>query len=807
MADTQNQKEKREYPALPAIIVRGNVAFPHNDITIELARSFSIKALEITKANSSEILLVTQKNEDADIPKSSDIFKMGTVCRIKSVSINEKGRTVAVFEGIARARVASIFLNESFFLAAVEPKKERLLPFENGIALELLQDIGDSVARLRKICPSIPEEVAKNAAGIKDQGHFADYLASNVIFNVDFKQEILNTLIPSRRMEKLAIMLKQTVIYMESDVKIHGMVKESLEERHKEMYLREQLNAIQHELGEDSDDLYEYQEKIEKLAAPKEIKEKLTKELQRLSKTPFGSAENTVLRNYLDICLEIPYETVYESDVTIEEAEKILDSEHEGLEKVKERILEYIAVRHLTKSAGNQIICLIGPPGVGKTSVARSVANALGRKYARVSLGGIRDEADIRGHRKTYVGAMPGRIIDAIIESKAKNPVIVLDELDKIASDSRGDPASALLEVLDPEQNKYFRDHFVEMPTDLSDCIFIATANGYDGIPSPLLDRMEIIDIESYSASQKLEIAKKHLIPKQIAQNGLNSEQIVFSDSAINEIIDEYTKEAGVRNLERKISSLCRKVARKILSEKIKSVTLDKASVIELLGSHRIETEEISENDLVGVVNGLAYTQAGGDMLKIEAVVMDGSGKTEITGSLGDVMKESARIAYSYVRSISDKLGINTKFDTKDIHIHCPEGAVPKDGPSAGVTMMCAIASAFSGMSVRHDIAMTGELSLTGRVLPIGGLREKATAAYIAGAKTVLIPAKNKKNIEEVDPAVAAHLNFVCCETAEDVLRLALNGYSVTKTDSEPSPIEIPTINLHTVSRHSAVTQ
>ena len=508
---------------------------------------------------------------------------------------------------------------------------------------------------------------------------------------------------------------------------------------------------------------------------PEEIKEKLFKEVGKLAKTPFGAAEGTVIRAYLDTCLEFPFGIKTQDAVSVDEARKTLNEDHDGLEKVKERILEFVAVKQFSPDIKNQIICLVGPPGVGKTSVAASIARALGRKYARVSLGGMHDEAEIRGHRKTYVGAMPGRIVTALINAKAENPVIVLDEIDKMSNNFRGDPTSALLEVLDPEQNKSFRDNFMEIPIDLSETLFIATANSYDGIPAPLLDRMEIIELSTYTDTEKLAIAKNHLVPKQLKRNGMTKKLFKITDDGILALIKGYTREAGVRNLEREIASLIRKSAKKIAETDIKSVRITEKNLAEFLGKVKVLEEKLEEFDPIGVVNGLAYTQVGGDLLKVEVAVMEGTGKIELTGSLGDVMKESAKIAHSLVRTIATKYGISADFyKTQDIHIHFPEGAIPKDGPSAGVTMVTAMVSALGGIPVRRDVAMTGEITLRGKVLPIGGLKEKTLAAYRAGIKTVLIPADNMRDLDEIDSEARSNLSFIPCKTAEDVLTNSL---------------------------------
>ena len=546
--------------------------------------------------------------------------------------------------------------------------------------------------------------------------------------------------------------------------------------------------------------------KIDKATLPKKVEEKLRRELARFSKTLFGSPEATVSRGYLETCLDIPWNEKTTDTLDIKEAEKILNDDHEGLEKVKERILEYLAVKQLNPELRNQIICFVGPPGVGKTSLGKSIARAMGRKYARISLGGVRDESDIRGHRKTYIGSMPGRIITALIEAGTMNPVIQLDEIDKVCRDAHGDPASALLEVLDSEQNKEFRDHFIEMPVDLSDCLFLASANTLDTVPSPLIDRMEIIELHTYTPREKFAIAKNHLIPKQFARHGLKKSMLKISDDAIYELISGYTRESGVRNLEREIADLCRKSAKYMIDHDTKSVSVSKERLRELLGERKYTDDGMYTSDQVGVVNGLAYTEVGGDVLKIEVTVMEGSGKLELTGTLGDVMKESARIALSYVRAHSGELSIPTDFyKTKDIHIHVPEGAVPKDGPSAGVTMVTSIASALSGRTVRCDTAMTGEVTLTGRVLPIGGLREKTTAAYIMGIKRVIIPVGNVPDLEKIDPQVRSELKFIPCSHVSEVLSAAFTPDG--KESALPLSADMPKMKVGTSARWISTTK
>ena len=615
-----------------------------------------------------------------------------------------------------------------------------------------------------------------NAEAIANPGYLADFVASSAVIDYKNKQIVLEAIQPKSRLEKLLVCLEEELMLLECEHNIQAQVRQKIDRNQKDYFLREQIKAIQSELGEDDDDeISEYEDRILRANLSDEIKEKLFKELNKLSKTPFGAAEGTVIRTYLDTCLDFPFGINSNDDVNVEEARKVLDADHDGLNKVKERILEFVAIKQLSKDVKSQIICLVGPPGVGKTSVAASIARALKRKYARVSLGGMHDEAEIRGHRKTYVGAMPGRIVTAIINAKVQNPVIVLDEIDKMAKDFRGDPTSALLEVLDPEQNKSFRDNFMEIPIDLSDTMFIATANSYDGIPAPLLDRMEIIELSTYTDSEKLAIAKNHLIPKQMAANGIKKSMFKITDEGILALIKGYTLEAGVRNLERELASLMRKASKKIAEGKAKSVKITEKNLCDYLGKVKIIPEKIDKENPIGVVNGLAYTQAGGDMLKVEVAVLDGTGKIELTGSLGEVMKESAKIAHSFVRTLAVEYKIDKDFyKTKDIHIHFPEGAVPKDGPSAGVTMVTAIISALGNYPVKRDVAMTGEITLRGNVLAIGGLKEKTLAAYRAGVKTVLIPEANVRDLDDIDKEAKENLTFIPCATAIDVLKNAL---------------------------------
>ncbi len=768
--------EKAETQILPVIPLRGTVCFPSVQLNIDVMRRISLRAFgAAAAANDPRVLLLAQKDSSVEDPSPRDLYKIGTVARIRQVVKNPDGNLSVVFEGLARAVTESVYEYDDYLRASVITKNIVTSTVVPEKTKAMMTRILSSVKETKDINPTYTDDALTAAEAIASPGMFADFVASSFLMEYHNKQQILETLAPTPRLTKLVDLIAEEQMIMQTEFEIQKKVRSRLDENQRDYFLREQVKVIQQELGEDGDEIDEYADKIEKAKLPKEVEAKLKKELNRLAKTPFGAAESTVLRNYLDVCLEIPFGSFSKETLDVKEAAKILDADHDGLKKVKERILEYIAVRQLSPDLRNQILCLVGPPGVGKTSVAMSIARALHRKLARVSLGGVRDEADIRGHRKTYVGAMPGRIIDALIGAKSMNPVIILDEIDKLSSDLHGDPASALLEVLDPEQNCRFRDHFIEMPIDLSDCLFIATANDYAGIPAPLLDRMETIDLQTYSENEKLSIAKNHLIKKQMQKHGLKARQIKFTDDAILAVIRSYTEEAGVRNLERTIASLCRKAAKKIAEGEAKSVTVTPADLPAYLGPEKCKPEQPEPTDPIGVINGLAYTQAGGDLLKVEVVAVPGTGKITLTGSLGEVMKESAQLAVTYARTVADKYGIAPDFyNTKDLHVHFPEGAIPKDGPSAGVSMTCSLISALSGRACRRDVAMTGEITLHGKILPIGGLREKSFAAYRGGIKTVLIPKENLKDLAEVDQAVKDAINFIPCETVADALSVAL---------------------------------
>lgn len=766
--------EKAEILDLPLIALDEMVAFPSEIINFELkADSYnSIEAAREASANSRFAIAVpVVLDEDGN----NRLFDVGTVIKIKQLVRSGEGVTRVVAEGFSRAIVKSSKVTGKYLTCEVISKTLKL-PNDGGIKGEAYKrKMIEAVDTIVAMVPGLPKDISKTAKNIKNPAMLADFIASNIILKYTDKLDILQIFNPYERMDCILSILDYEIEILRMQTSLHKKTQERIAKSQKDYYLREEMKAIQDELGDGSSDIDEYRYMIDNLDASDEVKKKLYREVDRLAKSPFGSAENTVISNYLDTCLEIPWNKSSKDRADVEAARKLLDREHDGLCDVKNRLLEFLAVKELNPNLKGQIICLEGPPGVGKTSIAASLAKAMKRKYVRVSLGGVRDEADIRGHRKTYVGAMPGRIISAIIQAGVNNPLILLDEIDKLANDGRGDPSSALLEVLDPEQNKVFRDHFIELPFDLSDCVFIATANTLNTIPRPLIDRMEIIHLNTYTKSEKMSIAKNHLIPKQLKRHGLNKRTLKISDSAIEEIIDCYTRESGVRNLEREIGALCRRAALRIIEGDVKSVSVNESNIKDFLGERKIIPEKISDYDETGVVNGLAYTEVGGDLLKIEVAILDGNGKLELTGSLGDVMKESAKTAISCARRIASKYNIPSDFyQKKDIHIHVPEGAIPKDGPSAGVTMLTALISALADIPVRRDIAMTGEITLRGNVLPIGGLREKTMAAYAAGVNKILIPYGNMKDLEKIDIAVKENVKFIPCKTEDDVLSNAL---------------------------------
>ena len=767
--------ENTEPVTLPVIALRGTVAFPKMTINFEAGDESSTTAAKAAAASSS-FLFLTSYNEylEGDENPEFPYYRFGTVVRIKQMIRTPEGQTRIIAEGLVRAAVNSYRTILGYTEADLVCTHVNITPDAAARSKAAVRELRRAAEKNMRMLPAESSDLLQTIRTFKDPGALADFIAAHILVRPADKQAVLECVDPFARAEVVLGILAEEVVVMEEESLIRKRVSARMNRHQKEYYLREQIKVIQEELGE-GDDVAEFAEKIQSLSLPREVEAKLTKENDRLAKTPFGSAEATVLANYLDTCLSIPWNATTKDRLSFSAVQKVLDADHNGLEEVKERIVEYIAAKQLNPELNNQILCLVGPPGVGKTSIASSIARAMNRKYVRISLGGVRDEADIRGHRKTYIGAMPGRIVTALIQAEVKNPLILLDEIDKLTRDSHGDPTSALLEVLDGEQNKNFRDHFVELPFDLSDCVFIATANDLGSIPKPLIDRMEIIELSTYTKREKLAIAKDHLIPKQLKRHGMTKKMLKISDDALVEIIDYYTREAGVRNLERTIATLCRKAGKKMLETEVKSITVKASDIKGYLGERKLLPETIDAEDPVGCVNGLAYTELGGSLLKVEVAILDGTGKIETTGSLGDVMKESAQIAVSYVRSVAKEFGIPTDFyKTKDIHIHFPEGAIPKDGPSAGVTMVTALISALTGRAVRRDVAMTGEISLRGNVLAIGGLKEKTMAAYSAGVKTVLIPEENMRDLAKIDPMARDNLHFIPCRKATDVLQVAL---------------------------------
>ncbi len=787
---------RAEKLSLPLIALEDNVAFPGEIVNLEIKekRFDSCNAAREAFEGSKYAVAVPYKYIDDE---HSELFPIGTVIKVKQLINSGEGSVRCIAEGVSRATVADYRRTGKYYTANAICKTITLPDGPSVKNQAYLRRLNDVAASMAKLLPPPAENIIPSFKTIKNPAMLADVIASGLFIKHEDKLEILAIFEPYKRIDTVLEIAEEemTVLRLEND--IHRKTREKINRSQREYYLREEMRAIQDELGDGGvSEVDEYRQRIDALSLPEDVRKKLLKETDRLAKSPFGSAEATVIGNYLDICLELPWTETTKDRADVAAAKKILDADHEGLEDVKDRLLEYLAVKQLNPELKGQIICLYGPPGVGKTSIAASLARAMKRKYVRVSLGGVRDEADIRGHRKTYVGAMPGRIINAVSQAKVRNPLILLDEIDKMASDGRGDPASAMLEVLDPEQNKFFRDHFVELPFDLSDCIFIATANTLDRVPRPLLDRMEIIELQTYTKSEKTAIAKNHLIGKQLKRHGLNKRMLKITDEALSEIIDGYTRESGVRNLEREIAAVCRKAAKRMVEDGIKSMTVKAGDVVSLLGARKMIPELIGEYDEVGVVNGMAYTQSGGDLLKVECAIMDGTGKLELTGSLGDVMKESAHTAITYARQIADKYNIPSDFYIKkDIHIHFPEGAVPKDGPSAGITTLTALVSALSGIPVRRDIAMTGEITIRGNVLAIGGLREKTMAAYSAGVRTIIIPADNIKDLDKIDPVVRENVTFVPCRRACEVLSNALvNG--VCKDEGSRAETDVTDIAL-----------
>ena len=762
---------------MPTLALRGLTVFPNMILHFDVARPASIKALDESMSSAQPIFLVTQKDLMVEEPKREDLYNIGTLCNVRQLLRLPGDNVRVIVDGLCRGRLTELTRTEPCLVANVE---EIPAPVHTGNppkAEALVRQVYDLFEVYCSLAPRVNPETFLNVLTNDDPGYIADYIAQNINLRVDDKQTILEELRPMRRLSRMHQILLREVEVLKLEDDIQAKLREQMGDHQREHMLREQIKIMQSELGEGDGDseIVEYKERVAKAKLPVEIREKLNKEISRLEKQPFGSAEATVSRNYLDTMLELPWGIYTKERVNVDTARKILDADHFGLEKVKERILEFLAVKQLAPDLKGQIICLVGPPGVGKTSIAMSVAKAVNRKLARISLGGVHDEAEIRGHRKTYIGAMPGRIIAAIQQAGSMNPLLLLDEIDKIGTDHRGDPASALLEVLDSEQNTTFRDHFLETSFDLSKVMFITTANTTDTIPRPLLDRMEVIELSSYTDEEKLQIAKRHLLPKVRTAHGMRAVQFKITDEAIREIISGYTRESGVRILERRLAAVCRKAAMRIVSGQAKSVYVNTGDLEELLGVRKYHPERQHLAERIGVVNGLAWTSVGGELLEVEVNIVPGSGKVELTGNLGDVMKESAHAALSYIRSKAEQWGIEGDFyKTKDIHVHFPEGAVPKDGPSAGITITTAMVSALTGIPVKSALAMTGEITLRGRVLPIGGLKEKTMAAMRNGIKTVIIPTDNMKDLEEIDQTVRQALHFVAADHVDTVIAHAL---------------------------------
>ncbi len=759
------------------IPLRGITIFPYMVLHFDVGREKSIASLDEAMLKNQEIFLVPQKESKIENPTKDDLLEIGTLCVIRQL-LKLPGNTVRVLvEGISRGRITSI-KEDPYYKASIEILEEVQDKVSSVEDEALVRSVKETLQAYVRHTGYMPQEALVSLEDIEEPGRFADTVASYLMLKPEDKQVLLMSLNVKERLEKLLVIINKELEIAKIEKRIGTKVKSNIDKVQKEYYLREQLKAIQDELGEydeDAKEYFAYKEKIEKAKMPKEAKEKAFYELDRLRNSGSYSQEGGIIRTYLDWLIDLPWNKETKDNLDIIKAREILEKDHYGLSDVKDRIIEYLAVKNTAKTMKGPIICLVGPPGVGKTSIAKSVARAVNRNFVRMSLGGVRDEAEIRGHRRTYVGSIPGRIIYGMRQAKSKNPLFLLDEIDKMANDFRGDPADALLEVLDAEQNSTFRDHYLEVEMDLSKVMFITTANTLDTIPRPLLDRMEVIEINGYTYEEKLNIAKNHLIPKVLKEHNLTEDRLKISDNAIKMIIEGYTIESGVRNLERSLSSLTRKSIAYMLEKKKKSVTLNTQMIEKFLGHPKFMYERAAKEDRVGVVTGLAWTMFGGDILPIEVTVMDGTGKLELTGQLGDVMKESARAAYSYIRANSKELGIETKFyKDKDIHVHVPEGAVPKDGPSAGITMTTALVSALTERKARHNVAMTGEVTLTGRVLPIGGLKEKSLAAARAGIDTIIIPEKNKYDMEKLPPSILSKLTFIPVKEVNEVLEKAL---------------------------------
>ncbi|WJH32506.1 endopeptidase La [Paenibacillus sp. CC-CFT747] len=768
-----NKSKARRMPLLP---LRGLLVYPSMVLHLDVGREKSVKALEKAMVDDSLILLCSQSEINIEEPTQEDIYRVGTIAKVRQMLKLPNGTIRVLVEGVTRAEVTDFLANEEFYEVNLKELPEQIVTDSEIDALmrTVLNQFEHYINLSKKVTP----ETLAAVSDIDEPGRLADVICSHLSLKIKDKQDILETIDVRARLEKLLDILNNEREVLELERKISQRVKKQMEKTQKEYYLREQMKAIQKELGEKegrAGEIDELRSQMNEAKLPEKVREKIEKEIDRLEKMPASSAEGGVIRNYIDWLLALPWTKETEDDLDLAKAEEILNEDHYGLEKPKERVLEYLAVQKLVQKLKGPILCLVGPPGVGKTSIARSIARSLGREFIRVSLGGVRDEAEIRGHRRTYVGAMPGRIIQGMKTAGTANPVFLLDEIDKMAMDFRGDPASALLEVLDPEQNSTFSDHFVELPFDLSNVMFVTTANAAHNIPRPLLDRMEMLYIPGYTEIEKLHIAEKYLLPKQKREHGLKPEQLDVQEAAILAVIREYTREAGVRNLEQQVASLCRKSAKEIVTHNGESVTITTDNLKDYLGPAKFRYGMAELEDQIGAVTGLAWTEVGGDTLVIEVSVIPGNGKLTLTGKLGDVMKESAQAAFSYTRSRASQLDIPVDFHEKnDIHIHIPEGAIPKDGPSAGITMATALISALTNVPVSREVAMTGEITLRGRVLPIGGLKEKTLAAHRAGIKTVLLPKDNEKDIQDIPESVRENLTFIPVAHMDEVLEHAL---------------------------------
>ena len=761
---------------MPAVALRGLTILPGMVQHFDISREKSVRAVETAMMGDQKVYLVTQRNPQQEVPTAADLYQMGTVSQIKQIVKMPNGILRVMVEGLERAALLTLFEDGQYLEAEIEDAPMQEEQLSDTVKEAMSRIVKEKLEEFGNANPKAVKDFIGSLLVITDLEPLLTQTANEFPWDFAVKQELLECDYVSHLYDRIVYYLMREIEILMIKRDYQGKVKEHIDKNQRDYILREELKVIREELGDDAgaEDADGYLEQLEKLNADKETKEKIKKEIQRFKGMPGGSQEANVLRTYIETVLEMPWKKTSRDNQDIIHAKEVLEEDHYGLEQVKDRVLEFLAVRALTKKGTSPILCLVGPPGTGKTSIARSVARALGKKYVRISLGGIHDEAEIRGHRKTYVGAMPGRIADAMRQAGVANPLMLLDEIDKVSADYRGDVSSALLEVLDGEQNGKFRDHYLEIPLDLSGVLFIATANDVSTIPRPLLDRMEVIEVSSYTENEKFHIAKKYLVPKQLERNGLTGEMLSFSDKALEKIIHNYTREAGVRNLERRIGEICRKAAREFFEKKRKSVHITEGNLQKYLGKEKITFENANEEDEVGIVRGLAWTSVGGDTLQIEVNVMPGDGKLQMTGQMGDIMKESAQIALTYVRSVADRYGVESKyFKEHDLHLHIPEGAVPKDGPSAGITMATAMLSAVTGKKVLASVAMTGEITLRGRVLPIGGLKEKTLAARMAHMKKVLVPDKNRPDMAEISKEITKGMEIVFVKTMDDVVREA----------------------------------